>query len=45
MRPGKIENTKAQILKTKQYQMTKIPMSQGFEFRTLEFSICFGLRN
>jgi hypothetical protein len=45
MRLRKIENTKAQILNPKQYQMTKIPMSQGFEFRTLESKIYLGLRN
>jgi hypothetical protein len=45
MRLREIENTKSQILNPKQYQMTKIPMSQGFEFRTLEFRICLELRN
>ena len=45
MRPGKIVNTKAQILNPKQYQMIKIPMSEGFEFRTLEFRICLEVRN
>jgi len=45
MRPREIENTKSQMPNPKQYQMTKIPMSQGFEFGTLELRICLGLRN
>jgi len=37
MRPREIENAK--------YQVTKIPMSQGFEFETLELRICLRLGN
>ena len=45
MRPRKMKNAKYQMLNPKQYQMTKILMSQGFEFGKLGLKICLGLRN
>ena len=45
MRPRKVRNAKSRMLSLRQCQMTKIPMSQGFEFGELGPAICLGFGN
>jgi hypothetical protein len=43
MRLGEVENTKSQIPNPKQYQMTEIPMSQGFGLEHSNLGVVYGL--